>query len=702
VRTHRPPHPRRRGDKSAGTGTPAWQAVGLPGSDGWLARMQRQGPDGRAAVMTGLQQGAGNRAMAQAVARAPSAGGLFSTFAEGAASLIDRAMSFTLEGTVGRNGKNAPQDVERVRARLKSLGFPTTDDPATLEAAIERYQRDVVGLRKPDGRVDPAGRTLAALNQGQAAAPVGAPEVPGAAKPADATAGAPPADPAATSSAPAAAPLKDAGPPADIDGLAQRSSPLRSALDALKRLQEHAATAQEDAQKIDQAERNKKKGEPKGETTLGQEWGEERDKLVAEIKTVRKLIDELKSSSGLSAAEVASVMAYLYRELARVAPYYFQMVNANILEKDNTKAGGRTCNVTSLAMTLEALGKSSKDYAGPEVRMLPLIAKVLPGRVDTAVDRVAGEEEMAALRLPDFLQILAVSKFLEVDPELAGTDPKAFLKAVEKARNEAAGKITQSGWFDKLIGDFGVKVDNESPFGRMKVSGSDVNWSDAIERVGEINRGSLPDARKNALKTKQEAEAKQLTDEARAAAEAQGKTLDKRFKPKVSQELTKEERAATDANTIDFFNTQRPGAVAAREKRLAEVEEALKGASGAEKRELAKEKAKLKEQISEGKRDKPLADLGIHSAATDAKQLNKILPIETYASVVSAALSKHLDAGHQVVGHMYNHYFRIEAVTSEGVVIDDPGSWKRRSHLMTWEEARSLGSFSRFTYVKPK
>jgi hypothetical protein len=84
--------------------------------------MQRYGPDGRAEVMTQLQRGAGNRAIAQALARAPSGGGLFagsgSTLVEGAESLIDRAMCFTLKGTVGRDGENQPEDVGRVRARI--------------------------------------------------------------------------------------------------------------------------------------------------------------------------------------------------------------------------------------------------------------------------------------------------------------------------------------------------------------------------------------------------------------------------------------------------------------------------------------------------------------------------------------------------------------------------------------------------------
>jgi hypothetical protein len=231
-----------------------------------------------------------------------------------------------------------------------------------------------------------------------------------------------------------------------------------------------------------------------------------------------------------------------------------------------------------------------------------------------------------------------------------------------------------------------------------------VSWVDAIERVGEINRGSLPDAYKAALGKKIQAEKDRQLAEARTAAEAEGKAFnEKKFRPKLGKiELTDEERAETYRSTIDFFDKQRPGLVAERETRLGEVDEALKTASGKEKTALKKERGQLAEQIAAGKRDKRLADIGLHEAAADPKKLAKLLPTETYAAVVSAALSKHLDAGHQIVGHMHNHFFRVEAVMATGVVIDDPGNWSRRSKLMTWEELLALGSFSRFTYVEPK
>ena len=69
-----------------------------------------------------------------------------------------------------------------------------------------------------------------------------------------------------------------------------------------------------------------------------------------------------------------------------ISPYYFQGLNI-ILEFDRkNKLTGKlehvwnTCNITSLSMTLEALGKSAADYKYQE--LIPPIAKVFQKDVD--------------------------------------------------------------------------------------------------------------------------------------------------------------------------------------------------------------------------------------------------------------------------------------------------------------------------------
>ena len=138
--------------------------------------------------MLALQTGAGNAAVARLVAAQQTQvsrfgiGDVFeaATDAIHAGAGIFRALvpHISLTGSVGSGGKNAPADVEVVRQRLVLLGFAPETAPApapsdgtadehdlkALAAAIERFQSARVKLPRPDGRVDPGGRTLRALN----------------------------------------------------------------------------------------------------------------------------------------------------------------------------------------------------------------------------------------------------------------------------------------------------------------------------------------------------------------------------------------------------------------------------------------------------------------------------------------------------------------------------------------------------------
>ncbi|MCX7283628.1 MAG: hypothetical protein NTX28_06210 [Novosphingobium sp.] len=76
-----------------------------------------------------------------------------------------------ITGSVGANGRNNPADVKAVQQRLNDLSRPplaklVVDGLAgpKTNGMIADFQKKVVGLRAPDSRVDPNGRTLAALN----------------------------------------------------------------------------------------------------------------------------------------------------------------------------------------------------------------------------------------------------------------------------------------------------------------------------------------------------------------------------------------------------------------------------------------------------------------------------------------------------------------------------------------------------------
>lgn len=71
-----------------------------------------------------------------------------------------------LQGSVGRNGQNRPEDVKLIQSHLNIAGDALTVDgiagPMTV-AAIERFQREIAGFRRPDGLIEPGRATWKAL-----------------------------------------------------------------------------------------------------------------------------------------------------------------------------------------------------------------------------------------------------------------------------------------------------------------------------------------------------------------------------------------------------------------------------------------------------------------------------------------------------------------------------------------------------------
>lgn len=92
----------------------------------------------------------------------------------------------TIRASVGRDGVNRPEDVrvvqellnQHLRPPLQRLTVDGTAGPNTI-AAIEVFQQRVFNMAHPDGRVDPGGRTLAALSSSTSGAtPSPAPGLP--------------------------------------------------------------------------------------------------------------------------------------------------------------------------------------------------------------------------------------------------------------------------------------------------------------------------------------------------------------------------------------------------------------------------------------------------------------------------------------------------------------------------------------------
>jgi hypothetical protein len=83
-----------------------------------------------------------------------------------------------IKGSVGRNGRNLPDDVMLVQALLnkntppplRPLALSGACDENTIATIIE-FQRRVVRMPSPDGRVDPGGKTIQSLTGPKPGAP---------------------------------------------------------------------------------------------------------------------------------------------------------------------------------------------------------------------------------------------------------------------------------------------------------------------------------------------------------------------------------------------------------------------------------------------------------------------------------------------------------------------------------------------------
>ncbi|MBP2325163.1 hypothetical protein JOF56_005548 [Kibdelosporangium banguiense] len=326
---------------------------------------------------------AGNQAMARVVAQPQMFAQLW-----GVGSVIDSAVDLvgglvqgivgqSLRGSVGRGGDNNPGDVLVVMRLLAAAGYADAD----MAGAITRFQREVVEMSRPDGRVDPGGRTFRAL--------------------------------ASASSSSAAAPAPAEVAPSSAGAVSADPAGIEAELAALAALQRQAP----------------KKG--------GEESGPQRAELVERIGELRKAI------KGISDPEQR---ARYFERLTAVAPFYSQYSNKAFLHTTVKIVNDSTCNITTVAMGLELLGKSAGDYVGDRAR-LEIVEHWVEGRIGSEINTDSA-------RLPDFLQLAAIVE------KLGGvTDPS------EEQLNEAR-RVALNEWITKgasalitLFARFGVKAE---------------------------------------------------------------------------------------------------------------------------------------------------------------------------------------------------------------------------------------------------
>jgi hypothetical protein len=310
-----------------------------------------------------------------------------------------------LVGSVGAGGANIPTDVMVVRVRLGELGYDAGATDETLVAAIRDFQARATHhkLSKCDGRIDPGGHTAQALASG-------------------------------------AAPKVIAEQ--NVDALVAASSHPEVVLlrVTIQELATFEATVAEHK---------------------NEEIGAARDDLVARIGAARRMAGSI-LLVGLSPDEADAVRAWAHRQLNRLSPYYSQGRNANFLEKEHT----RTCNLTSLAMALEALGKSSADYRGSLETIRAIRSS--PGShgnynykkaFDHAEEAVG--DDVLGLRLPDFLQLATVARRMAAGKDLKAAVKRAWDDILKPATlAELANDLGANSWIHAGVGGKGSRYED--------------------------------------------------------------------------------------------------------------------------------------------------------------------------------------------------------------------------------------------------
>ena len=79
--------------------------------------------------------------------------------------------------------------------------------------------------------------------------------------------------------------------------------------------------------------------------------------------------------------------------------------------------------------------------------------------------------------------------------------------------------------------------------------------------------------------------------------------------------------------------------------------------------------------------------------------IERKVPLERYKQAVLAQIGPEVDAGRQVVIGQYNHFVRLQSVSDEFVIKDDPGHFTGANEKATWEEARAMGLFTKWVVI---
>lgn len=193
-----------------------------------------------------------------------------------------------------------------------------------------------------------------------------------------------------------------------------------------------------------------------------EEKGAGRDELVAGIARLRGRVSAL-DGAGLAPPLRDELKRRVYLAINEISPFYSQGRNIDLLEgKEQAKELGtttewstRTCNITSLSMALEAMGKSANDYDSAKRDQIAAVAAAFRPEVSSATLTVSGGDgdwgSFAGLRLSDFMQLAAIAELLK--------SGKPSATEITAAAKTAWGEILSIYFLGTLARRFGATTD---------------------------------------------------------------------------------------------------------------------------------------------------------------------------------------------------------------------------------------------------
>lgn len=233
--------------------------------------------------------------------------------------------------------------------------------------------------------------------------------------------------------------------------------------------------------------RKKKKKKRKVKINISEIAQEKKGQLIDLINEVRYKIDDLTQSDlsgpkGKPSPEtVDEIKGNLFIDLNKLTPYYYQKKNLNVLhffrkaKKDeegveregkkgkwvDVKAGKHTCNITSLSMTLEALGLKPKDLAINEAdkERLVEIANISSSHIENQ-EEYKNYNDLVSERMPNFLQFVAI--LLKYRP-MKGPIVKKKVNDARKATLASRGGITSIPFLVQIAKKFNISIEKEPP-----------------------------------------------------------------------------------------------------------------------------------------------------------------------------------------------------------------------------------------------